>query len=353
MCERSINKLPPRHFSSHIHLYISQTIHCSLHVSVTMPSSITSTTTNGSAHRPHASNTNIHKDMATDDPSDYFDAAADAFLAHHLVYALRLVARVVYHAATVALGLRVAKWYFDRTRPLAEERFVYLVLTAVGAVPFVLAVPLYGLVTSYAVRRGLRSLSRSMRVEQPSRPSRPPSESGSGLDEHTDYDHNPVRAEQPRPRPSPQAKRDLTVPLLAAIAILTLLLLWQSTSPSPAPASTPNPFLSPFPAYSLHTPLSPPTTQFDPTALRYELHADVHHTVQVHLADLRRELVAQSQCHAKELRELQTKITKLQGDLETLQNQSIAHSLQNAVDACGVAKVAELAAAAYTWLKIL
>jgi hypothetical protein len=93
--------------------------------------------------------------------------------------------------------------------------------------------------------------------------------------------------------------------------------------------------------------------QFDPTALRYELHADVHATVQLHLADLRRELVAQSQCHAKVVNELQAQVRRLQDDLEALQNRSVAASLQNAVDACSVAKVAELAAAAVKWVKLL
>ncbi|BEI86987.1 hypothetical protein CcaverHIS002_0703330 [Cutaneotrichosporon cavernicola] len=242
-----------------------------------------------------------HNGHASEDPSDYFDAAADAFLQQHLVSATKLLFRIAYHTATTTLGLRIAKWYFDHTRSLADQRFSYLLLSAVGAIPFVLAVPLYGLLASYLVRRGINFVSRSL----------------------------------------PSQQRDITVPLLAAIAVLTFALLWQSATPPPQNTS-PNPFVSPF----------PPVRQFDPTVLRYELHADVQATVQMHLADLRRELVAQSQSHAKAMSEVHAQVRQLRGDLETLQNRSVATSLQNAVDACSVAKVAELAAAAVKWANL-
>ncbi|BEJ18022.1 hypothetical protein CspHIS471_0702990 [Cutaneotrichosporon sp. HIS471] len=262
-----------------------------------MPS--VTTTRTSQSEKPHEELNEHHNGHATEDPSDYFDAAADAFLQQHLVSATKLVFRIAYHTATTTLGLRIAKWYFDHTRPLADQRFSYLLLSAVGAIPFVLAVPLYGLLASYLVRRGINFVSRSL----------------------------------------PSQQRDITIPLLAAIAVLTFALLWQSATPPPQNTS-PNPFVSPF----------PPARQFDPTVLRYELHADVQATVQMHLADLRRELVAQSQSHAKAMSEVHAQVRQLQDDLETLQNRSVATSLQNAVDACSVAKVAELAAAAFELL---
>ncbi|GMK60080.1 hypothetical protein CspeluHIS016_0902970 [Cutaneotrichosporon spelunceum] len=243
----------------------------------------------------------------TEDPSEYFDAAADAFLQQYLPSTTKLLFRIVYHTAAIVLGLRIAKWYFDHTRPLADQRFAYLFLSAVGAVPFVVAVPLYGLVASYIVRRGINLLSRSL----------------SGL----------LPGSQSR-----SVRSDFTIPLLAAIGVLTFALLWQSATPPPQNLTSPNPLLSPFPM--------PARPQFDATVLRYELHADVQATVQMHLTDIRRELVAQSQSHAKAMSELQAQVRQLQEDLETLQSRSVAASLQNAVDACSVAKVAELAAAA-------
>lgn len=274
------------------------------------------------------------------DPSDYFDAAADAFLAHHLLSAVKLLFRVVYHAAAIALGLRIAKWYFDNTRALADERFAYLLLSAVGAVPFVLAVPLYGLVVSYTVRRVAGMLSRGVAsLSNLSQPSYPPPRPADASQRPGDRDERSQANLGSHP---------LTVPLLAAIALLTLALLLHS--PSPTATTSPNPLLPPFP-------LTPaPRAAFDPTALRYELHADVHATVQLHLADLRRELVAQSACHAKAVAELTASLKRVQNELETLQalyNRSVTASLQSAVEACSVAKVAELAAAAVKWANLL
>ncbi|CAK9782191.1 hypothetical protein CC85DRAFT_299241 [Cutaneotrichosporon oleaginosum] len=279
----------------------------------------------------------------TDDPSDYFDAAADAFLEHHLASAAHLLFRIVYHTAAVALGLRIAKWYFDHTRALADQRFAYLVLSAVGAIPFVLAVPLYGLVTSYAVRRGAALLSRSVVGLKPARPLSSHHTQAFPPSQPTQPSYPSQAASSSQPLPPPRRPRDLTLPLLAAVALLATLLLWQS--PPPPALTTPNPLLPPFGLV--------PARHFDPTTLRYELHADVHATVQLHLADVRRELVAQSQAHAKALAELQAQLKRTQDELEALQNRSVAQSLQHAVDACSVAKIADLAAAAVKWVKLL
>lgn len=302
-----------------------------------------------SASGSSGSSTATASPLIPEDPSEYFDAAADAFLSLHLVSALRLGARLVYHAAAIALGLRIAKWYFDRTLVLSEQRFVYLVLSAVGAVPFVLAVPMYGLVVSYAARRGLRLLTRSVAsIPRPSPSSSPADSSASSSPDSSPISQPPAQTPAPAQAPAHTRPRpDLTIPLLVTLALLLFALLYQSSTPPPPQTPwTPNPF-----PQSPVLPHSQPQALLDPTALRYELHADVHHTVQLHLADLRRELVAQSQCHAKMVAELKEQVAKLRGELETLQNRSIAGSLQNAVDACSVAKVAELAAAALTWVR--